>query len=895
MAWYHRLLNVLRPSALSRDLDREIAAHLAERADDLVASGMSPEEAGYEARRRFGNATVQKELARDADGFAWLEALLADLRYAIRSLRKSPGFTAVAVLSLALGIGANSAIFSLTNAVVLRSLPVSNPEELVSVGLGEAGHNDMLTNPIWEQLRDDTTSFAGAVAYASTTFNLATGGEVRRARGEWVSGSFFPLLGVRPAAGRLLHPADDVRGCPPVAVLSGGFARREHGSAAAAVGGTMSIEGHPFQVIGVADPGFTGVEVGSPPDLYLPICAQVITTGHPDILEQRGRWFLSAIGRRKPGMPLEQLNARLAARAPQVFAATLPAHWNSKDQQAYLKYKLTAGPAAAGLSELRDSYRRALFLLMVVVGIVLLIACANIANLLLARAAARQREIAIRLAIGVGRWRLTRQLLTESLLLSLLGAAVGLGFAQWASRLIVGLLSTSARPIWLDLTPDLRVLAFTIGLATLTGVIFGLVPAWRASQVDPQLTLKAGGRGVLRSGIAQRLGRALVAGQVALSLVLVAGGALLLGSFRRLVTLDPGFDRAGVLLVAMNFRGAGVPDSQLVAAQTDMLRRIRELPGVGAASASLITPIGGMAWNDFIIVPGFAPARTDESLAWFNQVSDRYFATLSIAPLAGRDISAEDIAARRSVAVIGETMARRVFGSPGAALGRSFRTQVGNGTSPPREVVGVVRDTRYQRVDETTRALGYFPLGVGDEPWAQLNYEIRATGAAAGIVPQVRALAASVSPGISLEFRTLATQVAESLARPRLLAALSGFFGLLALLLAMIGLYGTMAYNVTQRRNEIGIRMALGAGNPRVLGMVVGEATRLIATGVIAGVPLALATNRLVASFLYGVTPGDPGTLAFAAGLLMAIGLAAAFAPARRAARLDPMTALREE
>jgi predicted permease len=900
MAWYHRFLNVLRPGALWRDLDREIASHLAERADDLVAAGMSPEEAVYEARRRFGNSTAQKELVRDVDGLAWLEALVADTRYAVRSLRKSPGFTAVAVLSLALGIGANTAIFSLTNAVVLRALPVRAPEELVSVRIGDQS-GEVLTNPIWEQLRDDSTVFAGALAYGSANFNLAQSGEVRRARGNWVSGSFFTVLGVRPAAGRLLLPADDVRGCAPVAVLSGGFARREHGGAADAVGRTVTVEGHPFEVIGVADPAFTGIEVGLPPDLYLPLCAQVITTGRADILDARSRWYLSIIGRLRPGMSVEQVDARLTGIAPRVFAATVPANWDAKGQRDYLAMKLRVRPAAAGLSELRDSYRRALFTLMVVVGMVLLIACANIANLLLARAAARQREIAIRLAVGVGRWRLTRQPLAESLRLSLRGAAGGVAFSQWARRLIVGLLSTGANPIWLDLSPDLRVLGFTIALATLTGVGFGLVPAWRASHVDPQATLKAGGRGLVRSSAARRMGRVLVGGQVALSLVLVAGSTLLLGSFRRLMTLDSGFDRSGVLLVAMNFRNAGTPDSQLIAAQTDLLRRIRAQPGLGAASASVITPIGRAGWNDFIIAPGFAPASMADSLAYFNQVSDRYFATMGTALLAGRDIVAEDITGRRNVAVVSEAFAKRVFGSTTAALGRSFRTPIGNGTSPPYEVVGVVGDARYERMDEEVKALAFFPLGVGDVPWAELNYEIRTAGDAGdagdagGAVAQVRTLATAAHPGISLEFSTLAGQVAESLARPRLLAALSGFFGLLALLLAMVGLYGTMAYNVSQRRNEIGIRMALGAGNPRVLRMVVAEATRLLAAGVVAGTLLALATTRLVAAFLFGVSATDAATLSFSAGLLLVIGLAAAFAPAWRAAQLDPMAALRED
>ena len=891
MAWYHRLFNVVRPERLSRDLEREIRSHLEERADDLVAEGMSAADATNEARRRFGNRALQKERAREVDGYAWLEALVADTRYAIRALRASPGFTLVAVLSLALGIGANTAIFSLTNAVALKSLPVAHPEELVALNLGSGG--DSFTNPLWEQLRDQPSLFAGSFAYGGNSFNLANGGEVRRVRGNWVSGGFFPVLGVRPIAGRLLDRGDDVRGCPAVAVVSAGFAEREFGGAALAVGKTLSLEGHPFQVLGVVDPAFSGIEVGRAPGIYAPICSEVVTTGRPDLLDARSRWYLSVMARPRAGMSVAQLGARLALLAPGIYAATVPGNWGAADKREYLKGSLAVKAAAGGISDLRQSYRDALFALMIVVGMVLLIACANIANLLLARAAARQREIAIRLAIGASRWRLIRQLLTESLLLSFGGAALGVLFARWASRLLVRFLSTGSRPVWLDLTLDMRALAFTIGVATVTGVLFGLAPAWRASKVDPQMAMKSGGRAITAGRTSHRIGKALVIGQVALSLALVAAAALLLGSFLRLATLDPGFRRDGVVLAQMDFGAAGFKDRQLVTGPSELLRRIREVPGVTSASASMITPIGHMAWNDFVLVPGFRPPSHRDSLAYFNQVSDGYFATLGTALVAGRDILPADMEAGRSVAVINETMAHRLFGT-GSAVGRSFRTPDADSTSPPREIVGVVRDAKYQRLDEVTPATAYFPIGVGDRPNPVVTFEVRTERSQAEVVRQVVALAAAASPAITLEISTLSGQVSESLARPRLLATLSGFFGALALLLAMIGLYGTMSYNVTQRRNEIGIRIALGAGNPRVLRMVAGEAARLVAAGIALGGLLALATTRLLGSFLFGVTPTDTVTLASSAAVLALIGMLAALIPAVRASRLDPVEALRE-
>ena len=892
MSLLSRFSNMLASRRLSRELDRELEFHLAERAEELEAMGLSKDEAMREARRRFGNRTAQKERAHDADVVAWLESVIADVRYAVRALVASPGFAFVAILSLGLGIGANSAIFSLTNALLLKPLPVSHPETLRKITMG-APDEDEFTNPLWEQLRGQTALFSGAFAYGTDRFNLAKGGIERTAPAAWVSGGMFDMLGVHPIAGRLIQQGDDVRGCAGVAAVSAGFAEREFGSAQRAVGQLLSLDGHPMEVVGVTDPDFFGVNVGRTADIYVPLCAQTVFNG-AGVLDERSRWYLNVLVRAAPSLNDAQLAARLTAISPGVFAATVPQRYSAGDQKEYLATKLAAEPAATGMSDLRGRYKPALITLMVVVGIVLLIACANIANLLLARAAARQREIAVRLALGAGRRRIVRQLLTESVLLAGLGAAAGVIFASWASRLIVGFLTLGRATVWLDLSLDGRVLGFTVAVAVTTAVLFGLVPAWRATRVDPQAALKAGGRGAMGGDARHRIGRALVVAQVALSLALVAASGLLLGSFRRLVTLDPGFRREGLYLVDMDFGIAGYKDSQLVAVKREALRRIRGIPGVTSASASLLTPIGGMSWNEFMLVPGYSPTNSRDSLVWFNEVSDGYFATFGTALLAGRDFRDADLQSAQRVAVISETTAKRFFAGTDP-VGRTFRMLGGADASAPIEVIGVVRDAKYQRLDEKTLPTAFVPLGQGNFPAPQAVFEVRTSAASPAVIAAVRSQVAAISPSISLGIKTMDAQVASSLARPRLLATLSAFFGALALLLAVVGLYGTMSYTVTRRRNEIGIRMALGAAGPQVLRMVVREAGRLIAAGIVAGALLAFAGTRFVASLLYGVTPTDPATFALSALALAVVAMAAAMLPAWRAARLDPMEALREE
>ena len=887
MAWYRRLFNNLRSNRLSSDIQREIDFHIAERIDDLVADGMSEPDARREARRRFGNSSVQKERTRDADLLTWLESLGADVRYAVRGMRSSPGFAAVIVISLALGIGANTAIFSLINSVVLKSLPVQDPEQLLQVTLYDS-QAAALTNPIWEQIRDRQDVFSGVFAYGDRGFNLASGGEMRRASGNMVSGEFFTTLGVRPAVGRLLVRTDDVRGaCPPVAVLSHGFWQSEYGGSPSVVGKSISLNNTPHTVVGVAQEGFFGVDVGRSVQVYVPLCLRAN-------LDARSNWFLWAIGRPKPGITKEMAAARLASLSSAVFDATVPEQWSASQQAEYRANKLSVAPGANGLSWLRRDYQKALGVLMAVVGLVLLIACANVANLLLARASARRREMAIRLAIGAARRRLVRQMMTESILLATLGAAAGLLFARWGAALLVQILAAGKTDLSLDVSLDGRVLLFTIAVAVATGVLFGLTPAWRSAHVDPQAALKANGRGVAEGHSRFTVGKWLVVGQLALSLVLVMGAGLLLGSFRKLTTLDPGFRHEGVLLVATSMSNAGIPDSAFGPLRDQLLERLRSLPGVQSASISQMTPIGGSSWNEVVGADGFNAATMEDRLVYFNEVSDGFFATLGMTLRAGRDFDRRDVPGATKVAVINETMARRFFGTSNP-LGKSFYTMQHEKRGEPIEVIGVVKDAKYEELREETLATAYVAMSQEPRASAMSNFEVRVADDPRAIIPAVKTNVAELSPNISLQFKTFTAQVNASLTRDRLLATLSGFFGVLALLLATVGLYGTLSYSVARRRNEIGIRIALGAQGSGVMKLVLGEVGRLTIIGIVLGALVSFGAMRWVTSFLYGLSASDPGTMTAAALTLAAVAIAAGALPAWRAARVNPVDALREE
>jgi predicted permease len=891
MSWFKRLLNHIRGEAVSTEIRREMQFHLAERADDLVASGMTPAAARREARRRFGSLAYQGERTRERDLFGWLDALTGDVRYAFRSLKAAPAFAIVAILSLGLGIGANTAIFGIINAVILKSLPVSHPEELVAV---RRNKGDIFTNPLWEAIRDRQDVFSGVFAFGSANFNLTSGGEARRLDASWVSGDYFSTLGVRPVAGRLIARGDDYRGCPAVAVLSEGFWQSRYSGDAGIIGKTISLDGHPFEIIGVADGRFFGVSVGERPQAFVPLCSEAIVRGPNSQLDRRSSWFLQIIGRPKARLTTEQVTARFATLAPAIIAATIPPDWPEDALRSYRKATFSVAPGSRGFSGLRMMYTKALYVLMAIVGIVLLIACANVANLLLARATVRQREMAVRLALGAGRGRLARQLITESLLLATLGAMLGVLFASWGSRLLVRLISRSDRVVSLDLGVDQRVLLFTIVVTTATGLLFGLVPAWRAGRVDPQAAMKAQGRGVAEGHSRFGMGKALVVAQVALSLVLIVGAALLLGSWRKLATVDPGFRRDQILLIEADIRGTATPPEQRLALHEQMLDAIRAIPGVQSASESQITPVAGVTWNELVKTEGFVPKDEDDGLSWANAVSDDYFSTLGIPILAGRDFDTRDTKTSPRVVIVNEAMARHFFSTP-AAVGRRIQKQEGSEWSQPIEVVAVVGTTKYTSLRDSAQPVMYFPRAQESAVAQYVSFEVRTNGAPMGIVPAATKALAALNPRITLDFTTLDRQLSQSLTLMRLIATLSGFFGTLAVLLATIGLYGIMAYNVARRRNEIGVRIALGAEQSRVVRMVLGEVSRVVLAGAALGLALSVAVTRLVASFLYGVTPTDTATLGVSVILLAAVGVAAAAVPAWRAARLDPVAALREE
>ena len=653
------------------------------------------------------------------------------------------------------------------------------------------------------------------------------------------------------------------------------------------------MDSHPVRIVGVAPRGFNGLQVGEAIEVYVPLCAEGTLNRENSALDRRANWWLWIFARPKPGIGPQQALARLNTLAPQIFAATLPPNYPSDGQKYHLGRRFDLIPGANGYSTVRRQYQAALYTLMVVVGVVLLIACANVANLLISRAAVRRKEIAIRMAIGAGRARLIRQLLTESLLLSSMGAALGVLFAQWASRMLVRFLSTSNSTVVLDLSIDGRVLAFTTAVAVVTGILFGLAPAWQGTRVDPHSAMKANARGVVESHARFGLGKMLVAAQVALSLVLLIGAGLMLQTFAKLATLDTGFDKNQVLLIRLDPRYASVPLDRRLPLYQELQQRLAAVPGVRSASFADITPVSGSDSNQIVHVDGYVAKSRTDLVVWVNLVSAGFFATMETPFIAGRDFNGHDTLHAPLVAVINESMANKFFGSPGNALGKTFRHGYIE-ISAPIQVIGVVKDTKYGGLREEKEPIAYYPQSqLPPARWT--NFLLRAGVPAASLIPGVKSAVNEVNRDITLQFRTLALQLDESLGRERLLATLSGFFGALALALAVIGLYGVMSYNVARRRNEIGIRMALGAEQSGVLRMVLGEVAILIVAGLALGLAAAISATRFLASFLYRLEPNDPTTLAAACVILAAAAAVAGFLPARRAANLDPMTALREE
>lgn len=906
MGWFselwRRFLFLFERNKMAQDLADEMRLHLELRAEDHSAAGMETSDARARARRTFGNVTQLSEQGRAVWGWAFLESLTSDLCYGIRALRADPGFAFAAIGSLALGIGANTAIFSILNAVMLRSLPVEDPQRLVQLESGGNGHFEgSYTNPIWEQIRDHQRAFTGVLAYSGNRFDLASGGESRFADGIWVSGDFFRVLGVPAMQGRVITPLDDRHGCGsdgPVAVISYGFWKGHFAGDPNIIGRIFSIDRHPFQIVGVTPSWFTGLETDHVYDFAIPIgCEPLLHTDQSD-LEARSSWWLQIVGRLQPGETLQQSQARMNAIAPEVYRATVPANFSSDMQSEYQRTTFKLQPAATGFSDTRDQYRIALYTLMAVVGLVLLIACANVANLLLARSAARQREISIRLAVGAGRNRIVRQLLTESVFLSIASAAAGLLLALWGSRLLVHLLSTTNSEVQIDVAPDAHVLAFTTGVAILTAVLFGLAPALRASCIHPNQALKESARGTISGTSRLDPGKALVTLQVVLSLVLLVAAGLFLGTLRNLLTSDLGFNTHNVLLVNASEPQTKISSSQRLPLFARILERLREIPGVRSVSSSSSTPIRNWFWNEDVYPEGYTAKSENDALVYFNRVSPGYFQTLETPLLAGRDFSRSDNLVSPKVMIISESTARQFFGSANP-IGKTIsldapRLQHGN-KQDRYEVIGIAKDIKYGKIDESPLKTGYVAAAQDPEPRPEIQFEIRSDISLNSLTPAVRTAITKVSREVSLEFRSFQMQVSDSLLQPRLVALLSAFFGLLALLLAMVGLYGLTSYGVARRRGEIGIRIALGAKRSSVIWLMLRGVILTLALGTAIGIAVCLLAGRFVTKLLYGLQPGNPETLVLSAIVLAVSATIAGYLPARRASRLDPMAALREE
>jgi len=898
---------VVSSRRMEHDMDAELRFHMEARADDLIASGLSRADAERRARAEFGDPLRWKEDGREARGLRFLDESRADVTYGLRWLRRSPGFASAAVLSLALGIGANAAIFNLLNAVLLRSLPVQRPEQLVVFSAVEAGRNPAhaFSHRTFQTLRQQSRAFSDIAASARFRINVEIDGHVQpAAAGQMASANYYALLGVPAALGRTLVPDDDAQpGGSPVAVLSYTYWRRQFGGESGAVGRTIRLNGLPFTIVGVSAPEFFGTHVGDALDITVPLTMQpqVSADFGTSLISGTGAddFWLELIGRLRPAV--NEIAAQ--AEANGIFQQILPEMLRKMGPKAKLlgHPRLELEPGSRGLSELRRRFSRPLLVLMAVVALVLLISCANVANLLLARAASRRREIAVRVSLGAGRARLIRQLLTESLLLALAGGAVGLLIAMWSSQTLAALL-VDGNTRALGATLDANVLGFTLGVSILTGLVFGIAPAFGTSHIDAFGALKESGHQLTSGGRRFGLRGALVAAQVAISVVLLVGAGLFVRTLMNLRHLDLGFDQDHVLALRLEPRGSnqkrqgGARLMQLYAGLVDRLQRV---PGVRAAGLSGSTPLANENTLSIeVTIPGYAQQAGEDMHVRMMQVYPGYFAAMGIPLRAGRDVAAADndpIALTDPeaprVAVINETAARQFFGTAGAALGRRFAFK-----GMAFEIVGVAQDTRDSAVREDARPLAYATYAQTPTGRGQMTLLVRAAGDPQKLVLTIGQLAREIDPTMPLlEVQTLADRVDAATRQEQLVAFLSSLFGALALVLAAVGLYGVMAYTVARRQAEFGVRLALGASPAGLERLVLGESLTLVGVGLAIGVVAAGATAQTLSHLLFGLHPLDPVAFAVATAALLFVAMLAAYLPARQAASVDPVVALRSE
>jgi predicted permease len=835
-----------------------------------------------------------------------------DVRFGVRMLAKSPGFTFVAVLSLAFGIGANTAIFSLINTVLLKLLPVKDPQQLVAltdptaggVSIGtSSGERGNLSTREFEALRDRTQSFSGMLAAQSQLdkYNVNVDGKPpEEVRTRLVSGDYFTVLGATAFIGRTFTAADEHgAGSAPYAVISYQYWQRRFGGSPAALGSRIRVGKANLGVIGVAQPHFLGENVGEAPDFWIPLDMQPqIMPGRqwleddPGHIAEKVMW-LHVIGRLKPGVSRQQAQANVDVVFKQIVAEEFSKL--SQSQPDILKQNLKLHDAGNGVSSLRGDFADPLYVLMAVVALVLVIACANVANLLLARATSRQKEMGVRLALGASRARIIRQFLTESLTLSVAGGLFGSLLAFLSVQLLVRMVKDAPNSMMLDIRPDLRVLLFTIGVSLLTGLIFGLAPAWRSAGVNVSGTLKEAGRGLTGGSTRIGIGKILVIAQIAISVMLLIGAGWFLRTLRNLQNVDLGYPRDKIVLVGVDFLSAGYSGERLPVVYNDVRDRLARIPGVRAVTYSQNGLFSGSESGDRITVEGYKPQKRGDASARFDQVGPNYFGTVGIPMLLGRDIGPQDMASGQAVCVVNEAFAKFYFGTSNP-IGKHVRDDFPD-TRKTFVIVGVSRDARDHNLRRDVFRRFYLsalqPLGTYS-PF--MNYEIRTYGDPSRVIQAARSEILAFNPAIPIgSTKTLDTLIDDNLRQERMIAQLSTVFGGLALLLACIGLYGVLSYAVAQRTNEIGIRMALGAERASVIGMVLRETAILIAIGLATGVPASLACARFIESKLFGLKPADPLTLVTALGIMIAVAVAAGYVPARRASKVDPLVALRYE
>jgi len=886
---WKRMAALFRSRRLDRDLDDEIANHLAMQADEFRQRGMSPAEARAAARREFGGVTQTAEAYREQRGLPWLETAAKDIRHALRGLAHNPGFTAAAVLSLALGIGANTAIFSMIRTLMLRLLPVARPEQLVYLYRTGGWGQGYVSYPLYLELAKRGDVFEGVAARTGVVrgrFGREGADAVEFAGIEYVSGNYFSLLGVTPALGRLFTDDDNrTPGAHPVAVLSYDFWRNRFNGDPSVLGRTVVANNRPLQVIGIARSGFRGVEVEHHPDVWVP-CMM-----YDGAIMTPGMHWVWVLARQRPEVSRQRLQAVVDAVMQRHLEQRYGKNPNAAFRKTAFDQRLEVFAADAGISALRFLFGKALLVLMAAVGLVLLAACANLANLLLARGAARQREIALRSSLGATRTRLVRQALTESLLLSAIGSALGILFALWGERLILGFLPVEASEP-LAAAPDPAVLAFTAGIALAATLLFGLTPAWRSTAVDPAVGLRSGTQRVTRRPV---LRRALVVAQVALSVVLVALAGLLGGSLAALRAVDLGFHNQSAVTFSLDCPVSWTR-AQRERFRDEFVDRVSRLPGVASVSYGFPGPFEMGKASATIRVPGSAATAREPVEVAIASIAPRYFETIGTHLLLGRDFDRNDTAASRSVAIVDEASARLFFPGVRDPVGRvlSFDDSKPEGGAPTY-IVGVVNNVRHEGLRQPTKPTVYSPA---TQPLAMGGPAIlvRTQAPAAAVVPVLRRELAKLGTAVVLtEPQTIRQHIDESIFQERILATLSGFFGLLALLLAAIGLYGVVAYGTAQRTGEIGVRIALGARRAGVLWMVLKDALLLVSAGLLVGLPASVAAARAVASTLVGTPSAAPSMFVTTGCALLAVGVAAALVPARRAAKIDPMQALRQE